>query len=796
MKFVKKAYLCTIVPSGGNRLGVLQHVVAEITPSNLIRIMPAEEKTMKTQKYICGRYQHKTTRIHAKQMIACCALSSILLFGANANAQSQDTIRTLDEVIVHDVRVSNKAPLTTTTVSAEELQQARGNVSIPFMLETQPSVVASGENGTVGATALRIRGVDATRINVNINGITLNDPESQAVFWYNIPNLGGMAQSMQIQRGVGASTGGSPAFGAAINLQTLNAQSQPYGIADLGFGSWNTKQYSIGGGTGIMSSGLSFDFAYSGLTSDGFLRGGGADQQSFFGSLSWYGKRTLVKLLAIIGSQTTGITWDGADSADLNRDPRYNPAGQYEMDGHIMYYPKETDNYWQRHYQLYVSHLLTDSWSLKGALNFTHGDGYYEQYKAEAGYKKKLFLPIDGEGDYISRKQMDNNGITGNIAANYNGDKLSFTIGDNMLYFNGYHFGNVLWFRDTALHINTPYEWYRYNGTKVDNSFYAKATYDFNRNLNAYVDLQLRTVNYKLRGNTDDRNVNKQQTTLDFNENYLFFNPKAGVNFRIDDHQRTYFVAGISNREPAKSDIKEAIANADTVKAETLLDLELGYQYAHSRWAFSANLYAMLYKDQLTPNGNISASGYTLMENVDKSYRLGIELQGGAKVTNWFRMDANLTLSTNKVLDYTFADFTNGDDNPHNVTRTTDLALSPSVVGAAIASFTPFGGAKLQLIGKYVGKQYADNTSRECYAIDPYFLLNMCVSYTWNLKNGNNIEAQLTVNNLLNHNYRLSAWVSDWYDDWSSETSVYYYHSSGFLQQPGRNYMARLIYSF
>ena len=263
----------------------------------------------------------------------------------------------------------------------------------------------------------------------------------------------------------------------------------------------------------------------------------------FFGSASWYGKRTLVKLLTIIGSQTTGITWDGADSADLNRDPRYNPSGEYDMDGNTLYYPNETDNYWQRHYQLYVSHLLTDRWSIKAALNYTHGDGYYEQYKADKKFSKYA-IDRSGKSDFVTRKQMDNNGITGNVAANYNGEKLTFTAGNTLLYFDGFHFGNVIWVRDTAAHVTNPYEWYRYNGTKVDNNVYAKATYDFSSNLNAYADLQLRTVNYKLRGTADDL------FTMDFDQNYLFFNPKAGVNYRIDDHQRTYFVAGISNREP------------------------------------------------------------------------------------------------------------------------------------------------------------------------------------------------------------------------------------------------------
>ena len=795
----KKLYLCTIVPSGGKRLGVLQLVVAEITPSNLIRIMPAEEKTMNTNRYSRGRYQHQATRPNAKQMIACCALSLTLFGGMAAEAQSvDDTVRTLDEVIVRDARVGNKAPLTTTTIGREQLEEARGSVSMPFMLETLPSVVATGENGTVGATSLRIRGVDASRINVNINGITLNDPESQTVFWYNIPNLGGMAQSLQIQRGVGASTGGSPAFGAAINMQTLEPSFKPYGSADLGWGSWNTRQYSLSGGTGVLRNGLSFDFAYNGLTSDGFVRGGGTDQQSFFGGLSWYGRRTLVKLLAIVGSQTSGITWDGAEASQLDADPTYNPSGEYEMDGNTMYYPNETDNYWQQHYQLYVSHLLGDRWSIKGVLNFTHGDGYYEQYKADKKYSKYA-LDFGGMSDFIIRKEMDNNAITANVGANYLGDKLTFSVGDNFLFFDGYHFGRVLWSRDTAAHLDKPFEWYRYNGTKTDNSLYAKATYDFNTDLNVYADLQLRTVNYKLLGLADDL------FDMDFDQNYLFFNPKAGVNYRINDNQRTYFVAGISNREPTRSDIKDAIGNGDTVKAETLLDLELGYQAQYARWSFQANAYAMLYKDQLTPNGRLSSSGYSLMENVAKSYRLGIELQAGYQAARWFRMDANVTLSTNRAIDYTYSQFADGDsivllDNGTwsslDQTGNTPLALSPSVVGAAIATFTPCRGAKLQVIGKYVGKQYADNTGRECYAIDPYFLLNLRASYTWSLRNANEIEAQLCVNNVLNHQHRLSAWVGDWIDDYSNPNAQYYYHSRGWLQQPGINFMARLMYRF
>ena len=746
---------------------------------------------MKTQTIIGGRYLLRmATRFSRKQMIACCVLAFTIHNSQFTVLHAQDTVRKLDEVMIQDVRVSNKTPLTTSTLNREQLDEARTELSVPYMLETQPSVVASGENGTIGGTYIRIRGVEPNRINVNLNGITLNDPESQQVFWYNIPNLGGMSQSMQIQRGMGASTGGSSAMGAAINMQTLNARDKAYGMADIAYGSWNTRQYGISAGTGIMKSGLSFDFAYSGLTSDGFVRSWGTDQQSFFGSMSWYGERTLIKLLTIIGNQKTGIAWNGATAEQLDEDPTYNSAGEYDMDGRTMYYDNETDNYWQRHYQLYVSHLLSDKWSLKGAFDVMHGGGYYEQYMTDSsGY---VPTPFDKLSDVVFQKRMDNYTYTGNAAVNYNGDKLTFSLGDNFIYYDGLQYGDVIWYRDTAMHYDLPYRWYDNKSAKLDNSVYAKATYDFNDNLNIYADLQYRFVSWRMYGDGDDV---MPSVPFDSTNTYHFINPKIGLNYRINDHQRTYFVAGISNREPVRFDMMSSYASGTEIKPETMLDIELGYQMAHSRWAFNANLYAMLYKDQMTPNGDV-LTGYALMENVDKSYRLGIELEGGYKIAEWFRMDANMTLSMNKVMDLTYFEFETGDTEQRAVTGTTDLALSPSVVGAAIATFTPFKDAKLQFIGKYVGKQYADNTSRECYAIDPYFLLNVKVSYTWHLHGTNEIEAQLVVNNLLDRKYRLNAWASDWMDDYSTPGTTYYYHDRAWLQQPGINFMGRVIYRF
>ena len=718
------------------------------------------------------------------------------------NSMVYDTLQ-LNEIVINSSYADAKTPMTTSEMSRQKLEEIRLIPSLPYQLELEPSVVVSGENGMVGATSFRIRGVDATRINININGITLNDPESQSVFWYNIPNLGGMAQNIQLQRGVGASNGGSASFGGAMSLQTFTIAPKPYAQADLSYGSFNTRQYGVTTGTGRLKNGFAFDVAYNGLNSDGFVRNGKADQQSLFLNGGWYGKHSMFKAVFIMGHQRTGITWDGAYAEDLDLDPTYNGTGAYYDEfGKVHYYDNETDNYDQRHYQFYYSFRPDMHWTLNVAFDYTHGDGYYEQYKDNkkpGSYYGLTSLTGTSKSDFVHRKKMDNNGYTGILSFGYQTDRFSATLGNTYLYYNGWHFGNLIWAQDdlsldgvNPLEISEthPYEWYRNRGQKHDNTAFLKLNYDFSSRFNVYSDLQLRFIDYTLSGMDDSFD------SIPYHKDYLFFNPKLGANYRINHENRLYFVAGLTHREPTRSDIKDAIENNEAIKAESMLDLELGYGLQKTNFTLNGNLYAMLYKDQLTPSGDLSSTGYALMENVDQSYRIGVELVAGYRFTNWFSLDGNITLSQNKILNYTYTDFNDGDSLLTTYTKNTNLSFSPSVVGAAIATFKPFNGAKLQVIGKYVGKQYCDNTSREVYALDPYFLLNMRASYDWTLKSGGYVRFSLAVNNLTNHQYRLNAWVGDWADDYSSETCYYYYHSRAFLQQPGINFMAGVTVGF
>ena len=713
-----------------------------------------------------------------------------------SDTNTQAKARILNEVnILGNQRAADMVSTLETRYDRETLDQQATAGSVPYMLDMEASVVASSENGLAGNTSLRIRGVDATRINVNLNGISLNGAESHNFTWVNILNLGGMTESLTVQRGVGASSGGAATFGGAINMKTLNPRADSYASAELGYGSWNTLQYGFTGGTGISKKGYSLDVKYSDLQSDGFVRGGYCDHKSLFLSGTRYGKKSILKAIAIIGNHNTGITYMGASAEQLDLDPTYNPAGAYTdpVTGALSYYDHNGILFFQRRYQLLYSYQLNDFWNLTAVADLTKGDGYEETYKDNAK-ASKYFLTLLGSGDtrsdFIIRKEMHNASYTANLSANYQKHNTAFSLGENFMYYKGNHFSNMTWCElNPAITEENPYQWYENWGDKIDATTYAKLHYSFSNRTSLCADLQYRFVQFAMEGFDSD------SSNLAFSENYPFFNPKVGVNHLFNDHERVYFVAGISHREPTRADIKDRLNSihfSDTVKAEALLDLELGYQVEHGKFLFLANGYAMLYKDQLTPSGDLSSTAFdVLMENVDRSYRLGVELMASYKCCSKFRLDGNLTLSRNKILDYTFTDFRSGIDTVmHVVTATTDLSYSPNIVGSLAANYEPVKDLCLQLNAKYVGEMYADNTSRQVNLQEAYWLLNFRGGYTWHFKGKEYVELQLSVNNILNKNYRMSASTRDFMQGGVCYTSRTYY------QQPGINFVGRVVVGF
>lgn len=730
-----------------------------------------------------------------KEIISLSALMITLVMQAEELPDSLKQVN-LNEIIVSATRVNEHAPIAFNNVSAQEIKANNTAKNIPYILQTLPSIVAYSEDGSgVGNTSFRIRGTDATRINVTLNGMPLNNPESQEVYWVNIPDLSNSLQSIQVQRGVGSSTNGSGAFGASISLKTQGARPQAYGEASTGVGSYNTFTSTIAAGTGILKNGLSFDARYSRVTGDGYIRNGKVNHRSAYASASYYNKNQLFKLSYLNGIQHTGITWEGISSEQLKTDRKYNPAGAYyDEAGNVHYYDNETDNYYSDIIQFTYSNALSDKLSLNVGLSYNHGYGYYENYKADQKFKKYGLDPqlvndsTYKSSDVITRKLMKNNFYVGNFTLNYISDKLTLTGGGNLTSYQGDHYGKLLWVKYNK-NISDKYEWYRGDADKKEFSVFGKITYNILDNLAIFGDMQYRYIDYRMSGIDDDlENIT--------NKNYYsFFNPKAGLSYSFNNNE-VYASLSISNREPLRTDIKESVKGGSTqkIQPERMFDYELGYRYSSAIASFNANLYYMRYKNQMVQTGKLNDVGYKLMENVPTSYRMGIELSGAVQPANWIRIDANVTLSQNKIKNYTaYYDLYNNQNDYEFVKQTseylgtTNISFSPNVIGSGILTITPYKALSLALVGKYVGKQYYDNTSNKDNRLADYFVSNIVLGYTFKTQKIGEVDLQFSVNNILNKRYVGNAWVAT--DKFEDGSEIVY---TGLYPQATRNIMAKL----
>ena len=726
---------------------------------------------------------------------------------AQADTAPGDTISNirLEEVIVSGTRAGAQTPVSYTNISSADIKKQNAARNIPSILQSTPSLVAFTEDGLgVGNTFFRIRGTDATRINVTLNGMPLNNPESQEVYWVNLPDLSNSLQSIQIQRGVGTSTNGSGAFGASISLRTAGSRSEAYGEASTAVGSYGTFSSSIAAGTGISEKGLSFDARFSRVLGEGYVRNGTVDHSNFYGVLSHYGERQLLRLSYLRGIQHTGITWEGVSEEQM-QDPeygrRYNPAGEYYDDaGNRLYYDNETDNYYSHILQLTLSRELSRTLSLNTGVSYNHGYGYYENYRYNRKYSDFGLEPQTiGEEtysrtDFIRRKLMENDFYVANIGFDYHRDALKLTFGGLYSFYDGDHFGRLPWIKHTE-DIPADYEWYRNMGRKTEMSLFAKTQYQVNEKLSLYGDLQYRHVGYRFTGLDDDL------MDLSGNFNYDFFNPKAGLFYQPNQASSLYASVAVGQREPLRADLKDGIKGGalNPIRPERMIDYELGYRYNKNGLKLGVNLYYMDYHNQMVQTGKLTDIGYKLMENVKESYRTGVELE--ASLPLWeekLRLDANATLSRNRIGDYTaYFDQYNNQEEYKRVGQiskdygTTQISFSPDLVSAAGVTWQPASTFYLNLLGKYVGKQYMDNTTDEAKSIDAYFVSNLSAGYTFTGSRLGVITLQLFVNNLFNREYVANGWAAtDTFSDGSSINWIGYY------PQATRNIMTRLTISF
>ena len=737
-----------------------------------------------------------------------------LIPGAVQGAEPEGTVEKLDSAVVSTSRAGDSTPVTYTMVSRRQLQEANPINSLPMTLALQPSVVSVNEGGTgLGYSKMTVRGSKGSQINVTLNGITLNDAESQEVFWVNIPALSSILSSVQLQRGLGTSASGPGAFGASINMSTASVASDPHAAVDLGYGSYGTFMATASAGTGLTRSGIYFDFAYSRGLTDGYIRNAYADVQSAFAVLGWMNEKNSLRLTWLYGDQHTGITWHGIDLDQYKLDRRYNPAGEYyDQYGNVRYYDNDTDNYTQHHLQLNYTRQMTDRLLWTTTFNWTKGDGYYENYKAGKSFAKYNFQG-DSEGDFIVREAMDNHYFVLNSDLKYSSDILSLTGGINLSRYDGDHIGKVLWCDvlgdsyDYASH-----SWYLNNGLKHEANAFVRAEYTPIDWITAYADLQYRGVWLDMAGPEDD------QVPLDYSTDWQFVNPRAGVSFHWDPRHKAYASAALGHREPGRSDIKENIKNAwwaaqagvdgedVSLKPEKMLDVEIGYSYMSERLALSANIYLMEYWDMLLETGRLSNVGYAIKDNVDRGWRRGIELAAGWQALPWLRADANLTLSMNQIRNYTeYVQHIDENWEPNGkVTELTygktTMLMSPSLTGMARLAFSPWRGIAsnslktltLAVDGKYVGRQYMDNTMTESRSIPAYFVSNLALSYEVPMRGDDVLQFSFYVNNVLNNMYYADGWC--WKNIVEEDGSLV--DGIGVYPQAPANWMMKVSYRF
>ncbi len=696
-----------------------------------------------------------------------------------------------EEVIVSATRADSNTPVAYTNIGNEDIRQNNAVQDLPFLISLTPSLVETSEAGTgIGYTNLRIRGTDASRINVTMDGIPLNDAESQQVFWVDLPDLASSVNNIQVQRGVGTSANGAGAFGASVNILTESPGNEPFADISLTAGSFGTLKKTISAGTGLISKKFALLMRYSDIRSDGYIKRTGVNNRAGAVSGIFRTGSSFLKANIILGEEHTGISWWGVPAEMLGTDRRYNPAGEYkDAFGNTQYYSNETDNYLQDHYQLIFGSNLSKYLFLHAALHYTHGKGYYEEYAEDQALSDYGLAPVIIDtsrikaSDLIRRKWLDNNFMGAVYSLTWKKGRSELIIGGGSNIYNGDHYGRIIWMQ-YAGDTGNDYQWYLNNGKKNESDIYTRINYKLSDRLTAFGDVQYRYIAYRMHGPDDD------QKDLTQSHYFSFLNPKAGLYWNVTSDQDLYLSFSVAHREPSRADFKEAAGDPGAMPvAERLFDAETGYNLRSSRADIGVSLYGMFYRDQLVPTGELSNVGYPITTNVKNSYRAGIELSVLFRPAGFFSWNLNTTLSRNKISNFTeyFTNYTydGGSQYLSKFLGSVDIAYSPSVIGSSDLIFKPYDRLGIHLISKYVGKQYFDNTMSNARKLDPYFVSNLRIDFQPDLRQVKNIEFQLLVNNMLNAKYESNAYGGNWFEDGVEKTWAYYF------PQAGINFMVR-----
>lgn len=709
---------------------------------------------------------------------------SLLFFGLagfTAFAQEpavQDTVKQkdykLDEVLVQSVRAGSTTPVTFTNVTKEEIALRNLGQDIPVLLNYLPSVVTTTDAGNgFGYTGIRVRGADASRVNVTLNGIPFNDAESQGTFWVNMPDFASSAQSIQLQRGVGTSTNGSGAFGASLNVLTDTYKHDASGEISGSYGSFNSRKNTVKFSTGLMNNKVEIAGRISALASDGYIDRASSDLKSYFLQGTYVGNTTLIKAIMFGGKEKTYQAWNGIDALTMKKNRRYNYSGIYtDENGATQFYDNQTDNYQQDNVQLHWNERLSDAWSTNIALHYTKGKGYYESYQDDASFADYGLTPVAVNGipqtttDLINQKWLDNDFYGTTFSANYKNENLNIVAGGGWNRYEGAHYGNVIWAQYSG-NTRPGDKYYDNSATKNDFNIYTKANYQITEKLNLFGDVQYRRVVYKA-GNVLESNDSPVAVDDDFN----FVNPKAGLTYTLNSNNDIYFSYGRANKEPRRSDYENG-----SNKPESLNDFELGWKFKSGKSTIAVNGYYMRYKDQLVLTGQLDDVGGRIYTNSGDSYRMGIEADATLYLSQKWIVRPNIAISDNKNVDF-FRETDAGTENLGN----TEIAFSPSVIAGNQLIFLPIKNFQITLLSKYVGKQFMDNYESSNAKLKSYFTSDLNLNYELKTKSIlKSIVFTGLVNNIFDKEYVSNGYM---YGD------PYYY------PQAGINFLAGATFKF
>jgi iron complex outermembrane receptor protein len=721
---------------------------------------------------------------------------------SQVNFKDQDSLSTitLEEVKLTGIKAKDNTPVTFTNVSKKDITSRNLGQDIPILLNYLPAVVTTSDAGAgIGYTGIRVRGSDATRVNVTLNGIPYNDAESQGTFWVNLPDFASSVEQIQLQRGVGTSTNGSAAFGASLNVETSGIQQNAFSSLSSSLGSFNTFKNTFQFSTGMLNDHFSFSGRLSKINSDGYIDRAASNLDAYFFQAAFQDENTLIKALIFGGHEITYQSWYGVDAETLVSNRTYNPAGEmYDNNGNLTgFYDNQVDDYTQDHYQFHWDEKINAFWSSSLGLNYTYGRGFYEEYN-DVWYNENISFGGDTSFDYlqiqpftigettvestenISQKWLDNDYYVLTLGLNYQTAETTINFGGLYSRYIGDHFGNLLW--GQTIGASAPnHRFYENQGVKTEGSFFAKATHQLSSKLTGFLDLQIRGIDYKVEGTISGPD------NFDVDDQFTFFNPKAGLTYTLSQKQNIYFSYAKAQREPNRTDYENG-----SPKPEKLNDFELGWRINNEKVRVQSNLYWMEYQDQLVLTGAIDEVGAPIRQNVGKSRRVGLEVDATIQLADQWLLKPNLALSSNQNLDFYFKR-----DGVLQSLGKTQLAYSPGVVAGNALVFAPSTRFQFGLLSKYVGKQYMGNIDSENSTLPSYFVSDINFVFTWQPNKWiKEIQWLTTVNNIFNFKYESNGYFYTYDDDWSTSGQITTIEGAGYYPQAGIHFLSGVTLTF